>query len=53
MASGVFGLREKRLRDAALMGMTAGLAAFFGVALGGSLFALEARAMHAMPQALK
>ena len=43
MASGVFGLRGKRLRDAALMGMTAGLAAFFGVALGGSLFALEAR----------
>lgn len=44
VASGVFGLRGKRLRDAALMGMTAGLAAFFGVALGGSLFALEARA---------
>ena len=43
VASGVFGLRGKRLRDAALMGMTAGLAAFFGVALGGSLFALEAR----------
>jgi H+/Cl- antiporter ClcA len=40
----VFGFRGKRLRDCALMGMTAGLAAFFGVALGGSLFALEARA---------
>jgi len=44
VASGVFGFRGKRLRDCALMGMTAGLAAFFGVALGGSLFALEARA---------
>jgi len=43
VASGVFGFRGKRLRDCALMGMTAGLAAFFGVALGGSLFALEAR----------
>ena len=41
VASGVFGFRGKRLRECALMGMTAGLAAFFGVALGGSLFALE------------
>ena len=41
VASGVFCFRGKRLRECALMGMTAGLAAFFGVALGGSLFALE------------
>lgn len=35
------GYRNKELRNCAIMGMTAGLAAFFGVALGGSLFALE------------
>lgn len=35
------GYRNRQLRNCAIMGMTAGLAAFFGVALGGSLFALE------------
>ncbi|KAL3161825.1 hypothetical protein ABBQ38_008915 [Trebouxia sp. C0009 RCD-2024] len=33
--------KGQKLRNCALLGMTAGLAAFFGVALGGSLFALE------------
>lgn len=41
LAQKVFGARGQMLRNCALMGMTAGLAAFFGVALGGSLFALE------------
>ena len=31
----MFGARGQMLRNCALMGMTAGLAAFFGVALGG------------------
>ncbi|KAK9821879.1 hypothetical protein WJX74_008487 [Apatococcus lobatus] len=35
------GYTGRNLRCCAIMGMTAGLAAFFGVALGGSLFALE------------
>ncbi|CAL8470569.1 g10111 [Coccomyxa elongata] len=41
LARKVFGARGQHLRNCALMGMTAGLAAFFGVALGGSLFSLE------------
>ncbi|KAK9829338.1 hypothetical protein WJX72_005245 [[Myrmecia] bisecta] len=41
VAKHVFGFQGQKLRNCALMGMTAGLAAFFGVALGGSLFALE------------
>ena len=36
LARRVFGCRGQRLRNCALMGMTAGLAAFFGVALGGA-----------------
>ena len=35
LARNVFGARGQMLRNCALMGMTAGLAAFFGVALGG------------------
>lgn len=35
LARKVFGARGQHLRNCALMGMTAGLAAFFGVALGG------------------
>ncbi|KAK9806589.1 hypothetical protein WJX73_005358 [Symbiochloris irregularis] len=41
VARKVFGFTGHRLRNMTLLGMTAGLAAFFGVALGGSLFALE------------
>lgn len=37
LARHVFGARGQMLRNCALMGMTAGLAAFFGVALGGLL----------------
>lgn len=37
LARKVFGARGQMLRNCALMGMTAGLAAFFGVALGGLL----------------
>lgn len=36
LAQKVFGARGQMLRNCALMGMTAGLAAFFGVALGGT-----------------
>lgn len=36
LAQRVFGARGQMLRNCALMGMTAGLAAFFGVALGGT-----------------
>jgi H+/Cl- antiporter ClcA len=36
LAANVFGCKGQRLRNCALMGMTAGLAAFFGVALGGA-----------------
>ena len=35
----VLHFKGQRLRNCALMGMTAGLAAFFGVALGGEPFA--------------
>ena len=31
------GYRNRQLRNCAIMGMTAGLAAFFGVALGGDI----------------
>lgn len=37
LARKVFGARGQHLRNCALMGMTAGLAAFFGVALGGAI----------------
>lgn len=36
LARKVFGAKGQHLRNCALMGMTAGLAAFFGVALGGA-----------------
>lgn len=36
VAKNVLGFRGHRLRNMTLLGMTAGLAAFFGVALGGA-----------------
>ena len=37
VAKAGLGYRHRQLRNCAIMGMTAGLAAFFGVALGGDL----------------
>ena len=54
LARHVFGARGQMLRNCALMGMTAGLAAFFGVALGGLLLTRQALApcmagLHRVP----
>ena len=49
LAANVFGCKGQRLRNCALMGMTAGLAAFFGVALGGAASSGPAALLHTSP----
>lgn len=52
LARKVFGARGQHLRNCALMGMTAGLAAFFGVALGGQSARHSVRYTHSSNLAL-